>query len=864
MTTALARGHRRALVTLVIASLVSTVIVLDANREARATSDDSPYTVPLAVDVNPDPDVLETTFVADEATVDVGGGLMANVYAYNGSIPGPEIRITPGQRVIVHLTNQLPDPTGIHWHGIELSNPHDGTPLTQNQVQPGETFTYDFVAPRPGVYWYHPHHEFSTNDVFKGLYGSIVIADPNEPALITAGRLPSAADTRTLVLSDITVCKASGSNDAATYDPSLPWAGGGPLPAQAAPHPTTLCDTPIDNHGDPLSGPLSAGDVPNIQLPSGRVNEGQTVLTNGMNVGGRAGTPASPGALDAAASTLAVQPGQGLRLQAVNAATTRFFRLLATDSTGAQLPLLRVGGEGGLLDDVVVDGTKPGDFDFKYDEGEILLDPGDRADVVIAFPATATGVATLWTQDFRRTGGGDSQGGWTNTPTVPVAHFELTGAPLALPFTLGAGDGLRSFTGDPVELLPAATGNLLDPATLPGTPPGSASEDITFTVTGGPGIDGNKGVHDFSVDYSELPHGDSSRYAMIGEVLELTVTNTSPAHHPFHLHGFSMQPLSLSGCTDGTDPLPVDGTTFVPEFVDELDVPGFCTYTFRVRLEDRPFPDGTPGGGLGRWVIHCHIFFHHHQGMETELVVLGPTVDITSPADGALYPLGSTVEVTADVFGGIAPTFDWDDGSATTVGTTTDDVVYTSSHAFAQAGVYTIVATIENGDYSVSDSVMVVVYDPSAGFVTGGGTIDSPPGAFVADPALSGTASFGFVSKYKRGASVPDGQTQFTFQAADLAFHSTAYEWLVIAGARAQYKGTGTINDAGNYGFLLTAVDGQTPGGGDVDKFRVKIWDIDDGDSVVYDNGLGASEDIDDANPQPLRSGSVVIHTGKS
>ena len=56
-------------------------------------------------------------------------------------------------------------------------------------------------------------------------------------------------------------------------------------------------------------------------------------------------------------------------------------------------------------------------------------------------------------------------------------------------------------------------------------------------------------------------------------------------------------------------------------------------------------------------------------------------------------------------------------------------------------------------------------------------------------------------------------------------FHSTSYEWLVVAGARAQYKGEGTINGSGNYGFMLTAIDGQINGGGGVDKFRIKIWD---------------------------------------
>jgi hypothetical protein len=93
---------------------------------------------------------------------------------------------------------------------------------------------------------------------------------------------------------------------------------------------------------------------------------------------------------------------------------------------------------------------------------------------------------------------------------------------------------------------------------------------------------------------------------------------------------------------------------------------------------------------------------------------------------------------------------------------------------------------------------------------------------------------------------------------ADFDFHSTAYQWLVISGALAQYKGTGTINGAGTYNFLLTARDGDISGGGGVDKFRIKITDT--SGAVVYDNAYGSSDDINSANPQALGGGSIVIH----
>jgi DNA-binding beta-propeller fold protein YncE len=180
---------------------------------------------------------------------------------------------------------------------------------------------------------------------------------------------------------------------------------------------------------------------------------------------------------------------------------------------------------------------------------------------------------------------------------------------------------------------------------------------------------------------------------------------------------------------------------------------------------------------------------------------------------------------------------------------------------FPESGVITVCAqaTDAAGNVSVSaECRFLAVYDPSAGFVTGGGWIDSPAGAYVADTALTGKANFGFVSKYLQGANVPDGQTEFQFRAGSLAFHSETYQWLVVAGARAQFKGTGEINGVSGYGFLLTATDGQQPGGGGVDKFRIKIWNIAT-NALVYDNAAG-SDDLESSGQQAIGGGSIVLH----
>jgi hypothetical protein len=121
-------------------------------------------------------------------------------------------------------------------------------------------------------------------------------------------------------------------------------------------------------------------------------------------------------------------------------------------------------------------------------------------------------------------------------------------------------------------------------------------------------------------------------------------------------------------------------------------------------------------------------------------------------------------------------------------------------------------------------SAFVVIYDPTGGFVTGGGWIWSPQGAFHPDLAefedVTGKATFGFVAKCEKGAEVPTGNTEFQFKAGDLNFKSTPYHWLVVSGARAQYKGWDSINGQGSYAFMLTAVDGQESGGGGFDRHQ--------------------------------------------
>jgi hypothetical protein len=206
--------------------------------------------------------------------------------------------------------------------------------------------------------------------------------------------------------------------------------------------------------------------------------------------------------------------------------------------------------------------------------------------------------------------------------------------------------------------------------------------------------------------------------------------------------------------------------------------------------------------------------------------------------------------------------WNWGDGEISAGDFSDPDYIQGSKPSgYANPGVYTVTLEVTDdcGTVITRDFRYVVVYDPSEGFVTGGGWVLSPVGAYKYDETLTGKANFGFVSKYKKGATTPTGQTLFQFQVADLNFHSDNYDWLVVAGAKAQYKGTGTINGMGNFGFLISAIDEAINDGEEVDRFRIKIWDKDDGDQIVYDNNI--SEDDDDADPTTeIGGGSIVIH----
>jgi hypothetical protein len=238
---------------------------------------------------------------------------------------------------------------------------------------------------------------------------------------------------------------------------------------------------------------------------------------------------------------------------------------------------------------------------------------------------------------------------------------------------------------------------------------------------------------------------------------------------------------------------------------------------------------------------------------------LGPiTIEPPEALVPVNVPLAFTLSLTDPVPVLNTVTWDWGDGTKCLWPPDSDDCsvdpgngtvgTVSASHAYSQPDVYTVQVTLVDkfGQLDTAAYEFVTVYDPAAGFVTGGGWIDSPAGAYKPDPTLAGKATFGFVSRYKKGSSRPTGNTTFQLKVAGLKFYSDTYRWLVVnrGGTSAQFRGEGTINGLGTpdgdlYRFMIWATDGQASE--EPDTFRVRIWwenEFSGIETDIYDNGF--------------------------
>ena len=357
-------------------------------------------------------------------------------------------------------------------------------------------------------------------------------------------------------------------------------------------------------------------------------------------------------------------------------------------------------------------------------------------------------------------------------------------------------------------------------------------------TTGGIAFRGFSGVKAFDT-YQRLERNSApvlgsigNRDATEGSSLSFTATATDPDGNPLT--------FSLVGAPTGAS---IDANTGVFQWTPG---DGPATATFKVVVSDGTLTD--------------------EEEITVTVANAAPVISSLTATTDPIQVVGGTASAAVQVaFSDAAGANDTYSASIQCGdGSTESAAGVTSPHSatctYSAAGVYTIRATISDEDGGTSAEAVfqyVVVYDPSEGFVTGGGWINSAAGSYAADPTLGGIAKFGFVSRYKKGATVPTGNTEFEFSAGDLYFVSTSYEWLVVAGSRAQFKGDGTINGAGSYKFIVTAIDSRINGSGNADAFRIKITD--GSGNVVYDNQMGADEVS--GNGTSLGGGNIVIHT---
>lgn len=106
-------------------------------------------------------------------------------YAFNHQVPGPRIRLTEGDQVRINVTNHLPEPTSVHWHGLIVPNAMDGpADITQKPIAPGQSYTYEFTTQQAGTFFYHTHKEPDRQQAL-GMYGALII-DPKDPSSVPA------------------------------------------------------------------------------------------------------------------------------------------------------------------------------------------------------------------------------------------------------------------------------------------------------------------------------------------------------------------------------------------------------------------------------------------------------------------------------------------------------------------------------------------------------------------------------------------------------------------------------------------------------------------------------------------------------
>jgi len=158
---------------------VSSSVVAQAEAQAQRDYARLPALPPLARSSAGATKTIR--LIAEVKRWTIAPGVDTDAWTYNGTVPGPTIHVRQGDRLRIILTNHLPAPTTIHWHGVRVPAAMDGTPgFSQPAVQPGQSFAYEFTVTEPGTYIYHTHVD-DLNQLDRGLYGALVV-EPRTPA----------------------------------------------------------------------------------------------------------------------------------------------------------------------------------------------------------------------------------------------------------------------------------------------------------------------------------------------------------------------------------------------------------------------------------------------------------------------------------------------------------------------------------------------------------------------------------------------------------------------------------------------------------------------------------------------------------
>ena len=543
-----------------------------------------------AVDLNPDPDVVEVVLVAHEDFVDFGTGKSTKVWTYNGGIPGPTIRGKLGDTLIVHFYNQLPEETTIHWHGMEVPANMDGSHIAQLPVPAGGYFRYEFKLLHASLFWYHPH--IRTNvQVEKGLYGALLVEDP------VANRELGLPETEhILVLDDILL------------DPDG---------RVAEPFPVD----PLENAATQLNG-----------------REGNVLLVNG--------------AADRLAKIRRGIPQRLRIVNTSNARFMRLsipgHTLYRIGGDGGLLESPLVVDPVGLVPDVGHDGHMNGMAAASADmHGEemamisdpdlsrgILLTPGERADVV--FTPHGKGPLSLEWHDVAR---GRHSTFYNDDGSIGIGHAHDDGKrppQVLMTFKLIANDSPDDYLPpDPlraIESIDITGAGLLTSMFGHGMP--DANGDVTFFVQMKP--DGSGGM--LPLPFDKVTPEDAYTVT-VGENGVWEVHNMTGGMHNFHTHGFSFQ-LVETQYVDMDNP-ENNYTEAAPyrEIKDTIQLPARPGAGGRSRTIVRlaaSFDDAGREGELvasgkvptadtsGGWLFHCHLLEHSARGMMSFFQTVNP------------------------------------------------------------------------------------------------------------------------------------------------------------------------------------------------------------------------------------------------